>query len=359
MNRKIKHVQLSNEVFDIQDPVGRERDLQSRKFLIIADSYGILGWTSGVVSRLSLDADVINAGGAGFAGAGGGYTWRDKLIEFCNVHTQAELAEYTDILIMGGINDYGINYNTIVTAAESFITYATAALPNALITCGCLSWCSRSNDVDGYVYQVFLAYQKAFTAHSNTAFVKNAFMPMHNYNNIDNDGIHPNNNGTADIIAFISNYLLTGSQDWYVNDVATLTASSGVTMSANTFLTTIMDQSGVDLVFTGTVLILDTPKKLESGSYFTEVMKISGGCLRGYIPSTLYQSVRYSVMIPVPCTIVNNADNKVYDSTLLLSFGDGQVAISGVCIDETHLDYVYASSITIAPFTAHVGLMVS
>lgn len=343
---------------ELDDAVGkRARNLAGRKFIIIGDSYGGLGWTTNVVSRLSLDAHVINIGGAGFYAAGGGQTFKDGLEAYAETLTADERAEFTDIIVGGGVNDYNESVSNITNAINTFITFAHTNFPNARLGVACVSWMKRGNDIDGYVNRVIPTYRNRFTAYGYTYYIPNAYLPMHNYANIDSDGIHPNADGTAAITDFICQYLMTGDADYIVNSSPVVT---GVGITGTIAFNTKMSKEGIDVLFSGGTVTFTTAKTFNSWSALTQIASLAGGCVSGHVSTGLGVTGTADFTMMVPCTYITSTE-KTYDGTALLSFYDGRVDISGVCLDVGTAANTYATCgmIVLGAASAHIGLLAS
>ena len=341
---------------EIDTAVGkREKNLAGRKFIIIGDSYGGLGWTTNVVSRLNLDAHVINIGGAGFYAAGGGQTFKDGLEAYAETLTADERAEFTDIIVGGGVNDYNETVSNITSAINTFITFAHTNFPNARLGVACVSWMKRGNDIDGYVNRVIPTYRNRFTAYGYTYYIPNAYLPMHNYANIDSDGIHPNADGTAAITDFMSQYLLTGDADYIVCNSPTVT-SVGVTGSFG--FNTKMSKDGIDILFSGGTITFATPKTFNSWSGLSQIGSLAGGCISGHVSTGMAVTGTADLTMTVPCTYITSTE-KTYEGVATLSIYDGRVDISGVCMDYLTAANTYgaATMVVLGAATAHVSLL--
>ena len=146
-------------------------NLTNRKFIFIADSYGVYGWTANVISRLNLDAHALNVSGAGFVTPSNDVTFLVALENYASTLSQSEKESITDIIVLAGINDYVHSKETIKTAISNFIITATSLFPNAKIGGGCLSWINRNNDCATYISNVIPAYNEEFNNHSNSYYI--------------------------------------------------------------------------------------------------------------------------------------------------------------------------------------------
>ena len=333
-----------------------ERNLASRNFIFIADSYGGLGWTSGVISRLSLTAHAINIGGAGFYAAGGGSNFQDGLEDYAATLTDDEKAAVTDIIVLGGVNDYNETVANIGAAIDAFNAYAKTTFPNAKIGCGCLSWMKRGNDIDGYVNRVIPTYQSKFSSTARCYYIPKMYVPMHNYANINSDGIHPNASGTAAIINYVSSWLLNGEADYVVNSSPTFTLVTGAT--GTLAINTKMNKDGVDVLFSGGTLTLPDAKTYNSYSALTKIGELSGGCVSGHVSTGLSVTGMADFIMEVPCTFVTSTSHTC-NGVALLNFYDGRVDISGVCVDYATGANTYGTCTTVVLGSAHahVGLL--
>lgn len=354
----LEDVTIPNLETAVTEAVGkRERNLAGRKFIIIGDSYGGLGWTTNVATRLDLDAHVINIGGAGFYGAGGGQTFKDGLQAYAETLTADERAEVTDIIVGGGVNDYNETTGNITSAVNSYIAYAHTAFPNAMLGVACVSWMRRSNDIVGYVEKVIPAYRARFTAYAYTYYIPNAYLPMHDYTNIDSDGVHPKASGTAAITDFMCQYLLKGSTDYEVINSVQLTAVTGVTYSSAPFFKCEMNAGGVDVTFGGADFSFNTAVALDGGNDLHHFGTINGGCINGLISS--YAAGLASICVPVTGSIITDSGTRTRAATFLISIYDGYVDISGTVRDPAADTYVSASRFILDPMTFHAGILSS
>ena len=335
----------------------REKNLAGRKFIIIGDSYGGLGWTTNVVTRLSLDAHVINIGGAGFYGAGGGQTFKDGLEAYAETLTADERAEVTDIIVGGGVNDYNETTGNITSAVNNYIAYAHNAFPNAKLGVACVSWMRRSNDIVGYVEKVIPTYRARFSAYSYTYYIPNAYLPMHNYENIDTDGVHPKASGTAAITDFMCQYLISGATDLEVINSVSMVTVAGVTYSSSPYFKCEMNAGGVDVLFSGADFTFSTGVLLDGAQDLHHFGTINGGCINGLISS--YAPGQASISFPVTGSVITDGDTRTRSATFMISIYDGYVDISGTVRDPAADTYVTATRFILDSCTFHAGILSS
>ena len=180
---------------------------------------------------------------------------------------------------------------------------------------------------------------------------------MHNYVNIDTDGIHPKSSGTEAITNFMCQYLLTGDADYIVHNSPSVT-NVGVTGSFG--FNTRMSKEGIDVLFSGGTITFSTPKTFNSWSRLSQIATLAGGCVSGHVSTGLTVTGTADFTMMVPCTYISSTE-KTYDGTALLSFYDGRVDISGVCMDTNTAanTYVTATMLVLGAATAHIGLLSS
>lgn len=326
----------------------RVKNLAGRKFIFIADSYGVMGWTHDVINRTGIDAHALNIGGAGFVGAGGGRNWLQAFTDYTNSVDEDYKNSITDIIIMGGINDFGIGRTSIMIAIDNFVQYAHANYPKALIGCGNLSWALRENDISTYITTVIPTYREMFSKYNGYCYyIDKMYVPMHNYSIIADDGIHPTvPEGIEDITNYVIAWLLTGRPS-YVRDLQpVITSESGVTISGgaiNTKLTT----DGVYFSMSQASLSFSAAQSLTGA--LIKIGKLSGGAVAGYYSG--YNGMDATVIIPVTAFINNG--NITSPAELHIKNGDIYLA----CLQISGGNYVTATQITIRNCTAFIDLL--
>lgn len=353
----VTNIELGSGAYQINDERVDKIDLKSRNFIFLSDSYGNLGWDGAVISRLGLDGVTVNKNGAGFYGAAEGWTFLSTLTDYANTLTAEQKAAVTDIIIGGGANDYGESVANISGAIDGFLAYALNTFPNAMIGCANISWFSRDNDIALYIKNVIPTYSAKFSSTARTYYIPEAYLPMHNYENISADGVHPNANGTAAIVNYMCNYLLTGSADYIVDNFPTITSTYG-TLSGFS-MRTIMDKNGID----ATVGVVDFSfnSAVPFNNYaLHHLATISGGCIRGHIPQEGVVTDMGSVCVTVPC-LFNTDTSHAYSGSVTLTFYAGNIDVTAYCMDLSTAPNTPANvtGLHLAPFAFHVGLLVS
>lgn len=350
-NAQVEHYR--QEVEEVK--LSKVTNLANRKFIFVADSYGVYGWTANVINRLNLNAHALNVSGAGFKGAGEGVTWQEALETWGNTLTSAERDTYTDIIVLGGINDIIQDISNIETAIDNFCASAFTLFPNVKIGCGCLSWCAKGNNVSLYINKVITTYEKKFSSKENCYYIPKMYLPLHDYSLIQSDGVHPTPEGTNAITNYICNWLLTGSADYIVQNNAIVTPISGVASGPIDLVCT-MDSNGVDFHLNFSQGIeLDTVKNLNDFNALLDIATISGGCVRGVIPENA--NGKASIVLSTS-GFVSDANNVETTATFTIAIYSGYIAVSGISYDKSGAS-VLAKKLYPAPITAHVGLLSS
>ena len=326
-------------------------NLANRKFIFVADSYGVYGWTANVINRLNLDGHALNVSGAGFVTPSNDVTFLVALENYASTLSQSEKENITDIIVLAGINDYVHSKETIKTAISNFIITATSLFPNAKIGGGCLSWINRNNDCAAYISNVIPAYNEEFNKHSNSYYISDASLPMHKYDNMQEDGLHPNTNGTKAITDYICNYLLTGNANYLVENSVTYTP---VNSTGSINIKTIMDKNGIDIIFVpDSVIVFDEPIQFNNFLSLHTIGNISGGCIVGNAPTITqyYPSISFSV------PAIFNATGASYNGSVNVSINNGNVSISANIGD--YPNYPNINNIQMCISVQHVSLLTS
>lgn len=219
----------------------------SKRYIIITDSYG--GYRDADNNRLidligtafncSQD-DLFAYGGKGFTNA----NRQGTFLEALQNETVANPITVTDIIVIGGQNDYGRNSSDISNAIAAFITYCKTTFPNALVSIAnasksrCLSSVNPSTTMmDGVIssYYACLAYRAC--VNYGARYLKGTEYIMHNaayYQSIDSP--HPNATGVSVLATKIIEAIKTGSCSVYYSKNYDLTAptATGYTITVPT-----------------------------------------------------------------------------------------------------------------------------
>lgn len=123
---------------------------QNRKYLLIGDSYGDgyshdgnnSGWCTYFASEMGLAQTQYEArhqGGSGFGNGG--------LLARLNAATGSG---FTDIIVLGGFNDYSYSAADIGAAISTFCARAKALFPSAKVHIGCVGWIKEGTGSSAY-----------------------------------------------------------------------------------------------------------------------------------------------------------------------------------------------------------------
>lgn len=122
----------------------------AKKYLFIGDSYGDgyshdgnnSGWCEYLAQAMGLSSgqyESVHQGGSGFANAG-----------FLARLNAAVGSGFTDIVVLGGFNDYNSTAADISTGISNFCTRARDLFPHANIFIGCVGWIKEGTGESAY-----------------------------------------------------------------------------------------------------------------------------------------------------------------------------------------------------------------
>lgn len=346
----------ANIIANLNARVSELEFLNNKKYIIIADSYGALGWTSGVVNELGLDAHIINNGGAGFIGAGGGSNWNDNIVDYAGTLTDEERRAFTDIIVMGGVNDYGYSAADIKVAVKTFINYCKTAFPRALVQVGVISYASgqvRPDITSALPNKVMPTYVDA-CGEAGGVYV-DMFGVMHDTSFLQADGLHPNADGTRAIINAVKNYIL--GKQWGITTnrkAATVTITDQSPLLPDVQMHTSIEGACCNLICSGFTVLYSSPKTW--GGDYTNIVNI------GTIEDTRLQGIvdedTASPTVCIPCVINTyiDADAAYKDIPAVLEFYNGYIAIGFRNIVGGAITPVVTSSYVIPPFSVTMPL---
>ena len=191
----------------------------TKKYLFIGDSYGDgyshdgnnSGWCTYLVNELGLytgEYESIHQGGSGFNNGG-----------FLARLNAATLKGVTDIVVLGGFNDYNATGENIRSAMSTFCARCRALYPNANIWIGCVGWIKEGTGESAYQnwQEVRAAItDKVLPAYQNAPKYGAKYLNMVEYLLTDammtpTDGYHPGETGNKAIAKGVANGLMTGT----------------------------------------------------------------------------------------------------------------------------------------------------
>ena len=208
-NLQIKDATARDNDIDINNNIAKIKRKLIKKYIIFIDSYGQY-----ITAGDFTNATVFWQAGANFnADDSNSYNnWIPTKLATLN------LAEYSDIIILGGFNDRAASQESIATGMQNTIS----AIKNALgeqsqyykIYLGHIGWSStlESRVRDLLVTNSIPIYRQA-VRYGFDGYMTNSEYTMHNYRNFNSDNVHPNIGGTAEIIYQIKNFMATGTCD--------------------------------------------------------------------------------------------------------------------------------------------------
>lgn len=188
------------------------------KYLLIGDSYGDgyshdgnnSGWCTYFVEEMGLTSSQYESrhqGGSGFANGG-----------FLARLNSATGTGFTDIIVLGGFNDYNATDTDIDNAISTFCNRARALFPNCKIHIGCVGWIkagtgesaySNWQDVrDAITGKVLPVYQRC--AKHGAEYINFVEYLLTDAMMTPTDGYHPNADGNKVIAHGVINSVKTG-----------------------------------------------------------------------------------------------------------------------------------------------------
>lgn len=190
----------------------------AKKYLFIGDSYGDgyshdgnnSGWCAYLAELMGLSSsqyESVHQGGSGFANAG-----------FLARLNSAVGTGFTDIIVLGGFNDYSSTSSAILTGISNFCSRAKTLFPLAKIHIGCVGWIKAGtgegaldnwqdikNAITGTVlpaYQECAKYGAQYINFSEYILTDSLMTPS--------DGYHPSENGNKALAHSVMNAIPTG-----------------------------------------------------------------------------------------------------------------------------------------------------
>ena len=212
---------LNGSVSALQTNVAQLNLLQDHRYIFVGDSYGTQpdagsGWPAITMTSMGLtagtDAYRVSADSTGFIGGAGAppgdYTWLTLLQSASG--SISNHSTITDIVVMGGTNDYTYTSAQLETAIASFVSYCNSEYPNAVIHVGMCSNVTISAWYDE-AFRILDVYQGAQRNHSKVKYINNIENALRGYDSMQADMIHPTAAGSVMLAACLSEYLKTGS----------------------------------------------------------------------------------------------------------------------------------------------------
>ena len=206
-------IQAQNDILQAQSDITDLENAVYRSFIVISDSYAL---------RQNADGDTFNdllqswldlpatryyhneANGASFYNG----TPSLKFEYLLQNVTVADADAITDILVIGGANDWLHSASDILTEIASFMTYAKANYPNAQVTILPVGLTFTATGITRLRNNVMPAYNRA--QKYGAACIVNAQYVLQNSYLLDSDACHPIANGVDRLADAIYNWIVTG-----------------------------------------------------------------------------------------------------------------------------------------------------
>ena len=212
-NGAVTWSKLYYETISALNPRGR----YGRKYIFVADSYGDNSgddsWVTWV-ARLGGLQEGVDYWKAALDGAGftaGAKTFQQLFKECCDGLTDEQKRSITDIVLLGGWNDGSAD---ITAGMSTFAGYVNEYTPYAICHMGYPSW-EDSRVTGGNKLSRAAGREHYYIGATGCGFawIENLEWVMHDYANFKSDGVHPNNNGAAEIGRAVLTHLRGGTVD--------------------------------------------------------------------------------------------------------------------------------------------------
>lgn len=231
-NRQYQDDRLQTQITYINTVLRESNTTKNRRMLIISDSYGTLVDSDGVLlnvaigSKCGVAADNIidlHRSGIGFTNVNDRGTFLNLLME--NESTIETPETITDIVVIGGANDYGMNINEITTAIQNFIAYCKTIYINAKISIGHVGTNRQNN---GYLvkYTDYSIPAYRMCSRFGATYLHNSEYILHSSEVLNSDLVHPNTIGVDVLSNSIASCILNGSCDVWFKHTPELTLNT-------------------------------------------------------------------------------------------------------------------------------------
>lgn len=210
--------ELENSIMNFRLDIDALKNAINRKFIFISDSYGNRVNDAGknffdlIAENLGLAEGSYfhnNIGGAAFAHATAGYKFLELLQAIAG---QIETPEsITDVIVIGGANDVGYQYDATLQAIGAFKNYVAATYKNARITLAHVGLTFTNTEMEKRLYNSLKAWRDSIKY--GIGFMNNSEYVLCNSTLLTNDMCHPNAAGVDEIAKQITQGILSGSCD--------------------------------------------------------------------------------------------------------------------------------------------------
>ena len=208
----------TDKVYEIQDARVDSLTNIVKKCIIIGDSYADgyspdgsnTSWSTQLKNALSNKYNEIittSLGGVGFIMNISLQKSFKTLLEEVDIDDKENV---TDIIVCGGWNDTGYTVDVLDEAINTFMTYAKATYPNALITVGMIGADMNNNVKILSLIDIVLKCYSNVGKYGNARFIENSETILHSRQQLSSDRYHPNQQGQNDLFSKILNFLKGG-----------------------------------------------------------------------------------------------------------------------------------------------------
>ena len=294
------------------------------KYIIIGDSYVGMGLGAEIKTILSLNAVVFPAGGGGFAGTGGEYTFLTALQAVAGDMTEEEKRAVTDIMVLGGYNDFTFTAEAIGTAIDAFHAYARATFPKARITLGMVAYSTRDNDL-GLIEEIVVPTYAGKAMLHQWRYIPYANSGIHFTSAMSTDGVHPIQAGISAIANYIAQYIHSGLGYYSSKLIGSLVPPVAVTSGAMTVRTDL--NNGIcTMKIESAGYVYSSPLTFANGLTFEQASDLGAfdGFVRGHI---FQQKPNISIPIAVRGVYVNDQTFEDCDGVFYIANGHIFLAI--------------------------------
>lgn len=294
------------------------------KYIIIGDSYVGLGLGQRVKDLLSLDAIVFPAGGGGFAGTAGTYTFLTALQEVAGTLTDDQKAAITDIVVLGGYNDFSFQPTVIKNAMDVFNAYVRSTFANAQITLSMVAYSTRQSDLGAIENVVIPTYCATAMIHQ-WRYIPNGNATIHFTSAMDTDGVHPIQGGIDSLGSYIAQAIHAGSAHYAARMSQALVTLNTAT-SGNIYLDTAINDNICTVQATTAGYVFAEDYTFENSLAFSTATLI--GSFDGFIRGNVYNGIP-SIQIPIQVRSVwiNDTTFEDCDGIIYLVNGNMYLAI--------------------------------
>lgn len=285
----------SLETLDKDNLVDAINSVKDHRYIFIGDSYmhasgANTGWLDRLIPMLGLttsDYYENSVGGAGFAVSEVERRFLTLIQNIAGSVTDHSLI--TDIVVLGGANDFLETDSDIQNAINYFLAYCKSSYPNAKVRIGMIAGTGAANSM-GYRYA---RIARAYSNCGGAEYLNNLEYVFHNYSLIGPDGIHPTSEGYEVLTNKICQALNGGCSVKYFENSTLIPDEGWVSSSADYNKYSVdIDNNIQNIQFYTRIGILTTDSsKYKNVSYNNRIIigKFDGDLVRGVVTDTYEQ----------------------------------------------------------------------